>query len=547
VEKAGFADPASYKKAQHKQGRSAMATSSLATPNQKNNGFSLENGYATSNGYAADRTDSTRTQDAPSQDAPTTFANYFVEIETVGKKDIVKKIPLNAPTIRDNLANHTGDWPRRVGPALFARDGDLGPLWLTQTPQLFAWLQSQFSVPGNPTNMVEWSDRGTGFLPRGQFDAYLRQTATSYVAVESAPHEPRFEGHYYIHPELPKSDGSTLEGLLRRFAPATEHDRHLILAMLLTFVWGGHYGQRPGFILSGAEGDVEMNRGIGKTTLVGMCAKPFGGTFDIRKDDKWDNVLKRLLSDTASSTQRVILVDNVKSARFSSADLEGLITSERINGYKNYVGDGARPNTFTVCITMNGASLSKDLAQRCVPILLKRPQYSGNWKDDTTAYIEAHRWVLVADLVNILRQPAKHLECFRRWGAWERDVLGRLPDPEALQKLIEKRRDDIDDDTEEADIIRAGIADELRARGHGDPDDCGVRIPAAIMAEIVSKALNERLSTTACGTKLKAMDGAIPELRKTKYCGNKLWIWTGMKHTGSTEQIGDRPVGGHRW
>lgn len=451
-------------------------------------------------------------------------------------------IPLNAPAIRRTLAEHTDDWPRRVGSALFVRDGDRGPLWLPKTSDLFGWIQS---VYGNgDASAVQWSDRSAGLVTKSEFSAYLKQSATRYESVESAPHFPEIQGHFYIHPLIPsRGTSGKLDQLLNWFAPATEEDAQLIVGYLLTLFWGGPYGQRPAFLFTGVDDDKEMGRGIGKTTLVRMSAKLCGGTIDIRHTDKWDEVLKRLLSNTVCSTQRVILIDNVKTHRFSWADVEALITSENINGRKLHVGDGRRPNTFIITITLNGASLSKDLAQRCIIIKLKRPIYSGNWESDLAGFIDANRWQIIGDILSRLKSSVQKIAAFTRWGTWERDILGRLPNPEILQNLIRERREAVDDDEEEADLIRAEIVKELRERGHGDPDDAGVRIPSATMAEIVGRALSEKLSTTAAGTKLKAIGGTITELSKTKYCGNKVWMWRGCNHKGNTEELAERPFG----
>src|SRR5205823_14432796 len=101
--------------------------------------------------------------------------------------------------------------------------------------------------------------------------------------------------------------------------------------------------------------------------------------------------INRLLSpDTL--TKRVALHDNVKTLRFSWSDLEALVTGPQINGYQLYVGDASRPNTLIWFITMNGASMSKDMAQRCVPIKLARPKYSGQWEEETIRFIDENRW-----------------------------------------------------------------------------------------------------------------------------------------------------------
>ena len=78
-------------------------------------------------------------------------------------------------------------------------------------------------------------------------------------------------------------------------------------------------------------------------------------------------IVKRLLSPQGRG-KRVVLLDNVKSHRFSWAELEAFITSPVISGHEMYRGEGQRPNTTTVAITVNGASLSKDLAQRAIVV-----------------------------------------------------------------------------------------------------------------------------------------------------------------------------------
>lgn len=466
------------------------------------------------------------------------FSNF--EEQWLDGQDHPTCIGLSAQIIRTRLSAKTGDWPRRVGSALFVPDGNRGPLFLTKPVDLFAWIQCIF--PSNSENLIQWSDRGTTMVSRTELHAYLSQTATRYEAIESAPHEPMLEGHFYIHPTVSDGDGAALETLLARFAPATIEDLQLIKAFLLTLAWGGPYGQRPAFLFTGQDDDDHMGRGLGKTTLVRMVARLFGGTFDIRLDDDWGDVIKRLLSNTECATQRVVLLDNVKRARFSWGDLEAFITSERINGRKMYVGDSSRPNGFTVAITLNGASLSKDLAQRCIIVKLRRPIYSGNWESDTAAFIDAHRWKIVGDLLAILKRPVIQLASFSRWGIWQHEILGRLECPEVLARLIQERRDGVDDDQEEAELIRDAIANELQVRGHGDPDRTSTRIPASVMAQIVGQALNERLSTTAVGTKLRSMAGAIPELTKAKSGSRRYWLWSGKFAWGDPEDLHSEPV-----
>jgi hypothetical protein len=83
---------------------------------------------------------------------------------------------------------------------------------------------------------------------------------------------------------------------------------------------------------------------------------------------------------------RIALLDNVKTTRFSWAELEALITREVISGKRMYVGDASRPNLITWLITLNGASLSTDMAQRVVEIRLADPEYRETWESEVTAF-----------------------------------------------------------------------------------------------------------------------------------------------------------------
>ena len=64
------------------------------------------------------------------------------------------------------------------------------------------------------------------------------------------------------------------------------------------------------------------------------------------------DLMPRLLSPSAGML-RVVRLDNVKSHRLSSADLESLITSSVISGKRLYAREGRRPNTLTCVLTLN--------------------------------------------------------------------------------------------------------------------------------------------------------------------------------------------------
>src|SRR5262249_54282016 len=161
----------------------------------------------------------------------------------------------------------------------------------------------------------------------------------------------------------------------------------------------------------------------------------------VSPDEDMDKLMPRLLSPEGLE-RRVAQLDNVKTLRFSWSELEGLITDSIISGRQLYVGEGRRPNTLTWCITLNGANLSKDLAQRCIIVNVARPEYSATWEEETIALIEEKRWEIIGDILAALRSEPASLRRYSRRGAWEQGVLAHVADPSECQKVIEERQGD---------------------------------------------------------------------------------------------------------
>src|SRR5205823_3097584 len=99
-------------------------------------------------------------------------------------------------------------------------------------------------------------------------------------------------------------------------------------------------------------------------------------------------------------------------------------------------------------------SLSKDMAQRVIPILVTRPEYDEAWEATTTALVQGRGWEILGDLVAALQAPAVKLKRYTRWSLWDREVLARTADPDACQELIAARRAAVDDDQSEGDLVR---------------------------------------------------------------------------------------------
>ena len=318
-----------------------------------------------------------------------------------------KIVPRPMPDLVNECQQITGGWPRRVNDQLFVDDGEVR--YLGTCPKLFAEL--------GYSARVEWS-QADGMIAKREFFEALGQRVKSYRAIEHAPHHPRIPEHYYACGDVESGDGRCLAWLLQRLYPATEVDRYLIVLMLATVFWGGPAGQRPAFVVT-ADG-----RGAGKTTLAAVAGELSQGVIDVGAREDVAKIKERLLTPEARD-KRIVQIDNIKAHKFSSAEVEALITAPVISGRELYHGESQRPNTVLWVMTMNGVSLSKDVAQRSIIIRLRKPEYSERWHEETFSFIREHRREIVADLLAFLRADGVSMRGFSRWGVWERAVMAR--------------------------------------------------------------------------------------------------------------------------
>jgi len=409
----------------------------------------------------------------------------------------------------------TGGWPRRVGGELFAEGADGRPDAIRSATDLFAWIRRHARVV--------WR-RGDDKVPQHEFHAHLLRAAEAFDAVERVPHWPPVAGIYYMTPELPESDGSHLELLLDAFRPATPVDRALLKAYLMTLGWGGAPGARPAFLFTGPEVDEQRGRGVGKTTFATITAPLFGGFLHAGAKEDMPAIVKRLLSPEGRG-KRVVLLDNVKTHRFSWAELEAFITSPVISGHEMYHGEGQRPNTTTVAITVNGASLSKDLAQRAVVVRLARPDHVADWAKTVAGYIADRRAEILADLGRLLTSGATAtFSRPSRWAAWEAEVLAKVEAPQACQAAILQRQALVDDDASEAEMVVDQFRAELTRRGL-DPATSYVLVPRPLARTWLEVALGEPLKMSKARAVLNGM--GIPQLHESASDGTRGWCWTG--------------------
>jgi len=428
-----------------------------------------------------------------------------------GKKTVA--VPATMAVVLGRIA--ANGWPRRVGKTLFVHDQH-GVCPLEKTEALFGWLASR---DGN----VTWRG-GKGYVTQAQAFAELRRTAQRHDAIETCPHHPPLPGHYYACDALQPGDGAKLKQLLDFFCLETPLDRQLLQAAFATPLWGGQHGGRPAFEFTAREG-----RGIGKTKTAEAIARLYGGSVDVSPQEEIAVVKQRLLTPDAWS-KRVVLLDNVKSTRFSWGQLEALITASTISGKQLYIGEASMPNRLTWLITMNGASLSTDLAQRVVEIKLRRPTYRPTWDEELRRFIDDHRQQILGDLLAFLQRSKTPLPCHSRWSEWESEVVGRLDSPAECVALIHRRRQEIDVEQEEGGIIEDHFAGRIR-RLDFDPERDDVFIPNPVAVHWYNQATGEHAKTTAVTRALRQLidEGRAPRLAvyRVPGSGKRGFRWIG--------------------
>lgn len=434
-----------------------------------------------------------------------------------------------ADDIAVELVGRSEGWPRNVGGVLVVPDGDGRVRAVGKHTQLFAYIRSLYDTGG--VSRVKWpKGEGEGsHVTRAEFLDYLSAHCERFDRADSLPHVPPIPGVLYTRP-TPTPDGKfeALGKFLSFFSPATEVDESLLMACLLTPLWGGPPGKRPAFLFEADEKDEAAGRGVGKTTIAQKIARLYGGAFDIDGNQSAERLRNRLLTPDARS-YRVLLMDNVKTFRLSSADLESLVTNPSINGHRLYHGQAAVPNYYTLFITLNGASLSRDFAQRVIPLRFTRAKYYAGWEIELDAFIDANRDAVVADLVAAIQRPPAKLARFSRWGIWEAEILGRVEKPGACQLEIERRTAGMDADREDADRFREVFAHVVERERFGVARRDRYLLSSSAVTMLVTLSTNNRTTTAGAATAhLKAI--GVEELRKSDRKGRRLWLWTGKDY-----------------
>lgn len=421
-----------------------------------------------------------------------------------------------------DLCDQLNDWPKVVdGKVVFRRDDE--PVVIGKTSELFAELAIQL---GRTPNFKE----STGFVTKPEFLEVVVKCATQYEALEKFPHEPRIDDILYLHQDLPNATGEYLEAFLEFFTPATEKDADLIRALLLSTVWGGPPGSRPLFVIRGTEDDRERGIGVGKTTLAQLVARLSGGAIAASTVHSGDGRLVTRILSPAADGCRVVLMDNLKSFRLSSAEFESLVTAPVISGHRLYQGEARKPNNFTFCVTVNDPALSPDLADRAVIITLQRPDDRHRWTEEVSQFVKDHQWEIIADALQVLATDVPLQECPFRFQTWAEQVLCRAS-ADAAGVLRHNRRNQtlLDDDQERAEQLGAFIAERID-RGcvfsEGARNWGAFILSTKLVAEMFMQSVGNRGQSYASVYKqVKQLVPHIPELASYRTGNSRGYVW----------------------
>jgi hypothetical protein len=243
--------------------------------------------------------------------------------------------------------------------------------------------------------------------------------------------------------------------------------------------------------------------------------------------------------------QRVARLDNLKTHKFSWDQMESLMTAGTISGKKLYMGAGRRPNTLTWMITLNGASLSKDVASRSIVIVLDRPpQVDAEWEDDVRTFIRANRPALLAEIRDlILAPPPDTFRAGTRWGPWEKAILSKLKDPAKILETIIHRRKSLDVDEAARNLFIDKVIEELKRYGH-DPETAVVLIPVADAALWLCQVERQPMATGQATAAIKIF--SIPNLQKSDRGDGRYWVWRGKKAKPGQPSVPFTPEGARR-
>jgi hypothetical protein len=476
-------------------------------------------------------------------------SNYKTVVYENGEgEEKVKRLYLSPDKIVADLHAATGGWPKVVGDQLFvpraagrrvetkeALSNKMGDLYrvLDKSQDFSAWLGMATKCEWTTSAVfLEDDNESPPVSPVTKADLMLPCTFYSerFEGAEVLPHWPmRQNTFYHIKPtDLEPSDGSALRDFLDMLNYDSDIDRSILEASLMTMMWGGPPGARPGILIQSAYGV-----GSGKTATANAIADVFGGAFSLSADTPWEGNIKRLLSGNAA-LKRVILLDNLKGL-LNNADIEAAITSPILNGHRMYVGDAQRVNTMTWIITANTPSVSRDLADRCLVVHIGSPKRGSNFQTVVDKFLAARREALLSDIIARLNEQDRTTfdehSPFLRYCEWQRAVLSKFDNAEDIVRTIIERQEVADADMEEAQLISSLITTALSDRGHAETDN--VRFDPAILMPKFEELFGVK-NVRALGRVLQTKMAFKPlqPLEKKRGASGMQYVWWGGRKDG---------------
>ena len=396
----------------------------------------------------------------------TVFQNFNErwEEDDKGKEKLVKT-PRAAQELLKDMRTRLLGAPYRIGEALFDRDRDENKICYINNPaELFAWTALKMK------NVPLWAN-STGMLTKQEFFSVVHREAEVFQSISYVPDFPKRDDVYYMTAELPPPHPKHqfLRNFVDRFGPETLEDRDGIMVFTVTALYYLYGVPRPAWVIDSRDG-----QGCGKTTIPEALAYLFGGSSEASEvitipyrslERGTDEITKRLISSTGRQ-RRFALIDNVQGV-FDSPELAEMITSRSISGRAPYGrGEESRPNNLTFVMTMNTATLGRDIAERSIFLHLKRRPYDPHWKEALYADIRNYRLHIMADALDILKSELSYdLPTCTRFPEYERAVIQRvINDPErysAFMKLQAERRGESDSDQDSSAVVRSVIEEEM--------------------------------------------------------------------------------------
>jgi hypothetical protein len=257
------------------------------------------------------------------------------------------------------------------------------------------------------------------------FTISLKNYVRKVTQVTKYPTWPKRSDKVELIPGIEAQPTGALDLFLEYFCPETEKDRLLLKALFVTPAWSEGQGHRPLFIIAGPS-DADSNVSIGKTTLVDMLIRLYESGSSIHPEVSTDRLTTNLMN---LAEKQIIMIDNVRTERWSSTALERLITSPEISGHKMYVGQSSFPNNFTFVVTINDPQMTEDLASRSVVIRIKPPKVLGGWRENIQTFIETMRLDVLRDIGSIImaeRVADADENSNFRFPIWKTHILNKI-------------------------------------------------------------------------------------------------------------------------